>query len=186
MAVSNPSSGTRNIMNGGRFTTVASGFAVTALGLSLGLPGCAGAATAPAAAVTRAGSAAGAPQYVVLNCMDKDKAQVKPGTIYLACADNGIGLTHLHWTSWTPELASAYGTEWQNDCKPSCAQGHVHNYPVVAVLWGSATVTGHPGERRYTEATLSHTEGRPAVYAPSCNGKVVATYPVTQTLPLGV
>jgi len=171
-------------MNRGRFTTIASGFAVAALGLSLGLAGCAGAATTPAAAVTRAGSAAAAPQYVVLNCMDK--AQVKPGTISLACADNGIGLTHLHWTSWTPQLASAYGTNWENDCLPSCAEGHVHNYPVVAVLRGSATVKGHPGERRYTEATLSYTKRRPAVYATSCNGKVVATYPVTQTLPLGV
>ena len=171
-------------MNWGRFTTIAAGFAVAALGLSLGLAGCAGAATTSAAAVTRAGSAAAAPQYVVLNCMDK--AQVKPGTISLACADNGIGLTHLHWTSWTPQLASAYGTNWENDCLPSCAQGHVHNYPVVAVLSGSATVKGHPGERRYTEATLSYTKRRPAVYATSCNGKVVATYPVTQTLPLGV
>ena len=171
-------------MNWGRFTTIAAGSAVAALGLSLGLAGCAGAATTSAAAVTRAGSAAAAPQYVVLNCMDK--AQVKPGTISLACADNGIGLTHLHWTSWTPQLASAYGTNWENDCKPSCAQGHIHNYPVVAVLWGSATVKGHPGERRYTEATLSYTKRRPAVYATSCNGKVVATYPVTQTLPLGV
>jgi hypothetical protein len=170
-------------MNRGRFTTIASGFAVAALGLSLGLAGCAGAATTSAAAVTRAGSAAAAPQYVVLNCMDK--AQVKPGTISLACADNGIGLTHLHWTSWTPQLASAYGTNWENDCLPSCAEGHVHNYPVVAVLWGSATVKGHPGERRYTEATLSYTKRRPAVYATSCNGKVVATYPVTQTLPPG-
>lgn len=171
-------------MNWGRFTTIASGFAVAALGLSLGLAGCVGAATTSAAAVTRAGSAAAAPQYVVLNCIDK--AQVKPGTISLACADNGIGLTHLHWTSWTPQLASAYGTSWENDCKPSCAQGHVHNYPVVAVLWGSATVKGHPGERRYTKATLSYTKRRPAVYATSCNRKVVATYPVTQILPLGV
>ena len=173
-------------MSGGRFTAIASGFAVAALGLSLGLAGCAGAATTSAAAVTRAGSAAAAPQYVVLNCLDMGKAQVKPETISLACADNGIGLAHLHWTSWTPQLASAYGTTWVNDCKPSCAEGHVHYYPVVAVLWGSATVQGHPGERRYTEATLSYPKRRPAVYATSCNGKVVATYPVSRTLSLGV
>jgi hypothetical protein len=184
MAITKCPKGTMNIMNRGRFITVASGFAVAALGLSLWLPGSAGAATASAAAVTRAGSAAVAPQYVVLNCMDK--AQVKPGTIYLACADNGTGLTHLHWTSWTPELASAYGTEWQNDCKPNCAEGHIHNYPVVAVLWGSATVKGHPGERRYTEATVSYPAGRPVVYVTSSNGKVTATHPVSQTLPLGV
>ena len=42
---------------------------------------------------------------------------------------------------------------------------------------------GHPGERRYTEATISYTKGRPAVYAMGCNGKVMATYPVSRTLP---
>ena len=71
-----------------------------------------------------------------------------------------------------------------NDCQPNCAQGHIHYYPVVAVLWGSAAVTGHPTERRYTEATLSYTKKRPPVYAPNCKGKVVATYPVTHILPL--
>ena len=170
-------------MNRGRFTTIASGFASAALGLSLGLAAPAGAAPTSAAAVTRAGPAAAAPQDVVLNCLGK--AQVKPGTITLACADDGAGLTQLHWTSWTPELASAYGTEWQNDCTPSCAQGHIHHYPVVAMLWGSATVPGHPGEQRYTKVTVGYTKGRPAVYVTACNGKVVATYPATQTLPLG-
>jgi hypothetical protein len=75
-------------MNIGRLTAIASGFAVAALGLSLGLPGSAGAATTSAAAVSRASAVATAPRYVVLNCMEKDKAQVKPGTIYLACADD--------------------------------------------------------------------------------------------------
>jgi hypothetical protein len=142
------------------------------------------AAATSAAAVTRAGPAAAAPQYVVINCMNK--AQVRPGTIVLACADDGMGLTHLHWTSWTPELASAYGTEWQNDCKPNCAEGHFHYYPVLVMLWGTATVKGHPGERRYTEATLSYPRGRPVLYVVGCNGKVVATYPVSQTLPLAL
>ena len=171
-------------MNRGRLTTIASGLAVAALGLGLGLVGPAGAAPTSAAAITRAGSAAAASQFVVLNCLGQ--AQVKPGTIALACADNGAGLTHLRWASWTPELASAYGTEWENDCKPSCAQGHIHNYPVVVMLWGSGTVQGHPGERRYTNVTLSYTNGRPAYYVTNCSGKVVATYPVTRTLPLGV
>jgi hypothetical protein len=166
--------------NRGRFTAIASGFAVAAVGLS----GFLGAAATPAAAVTRAGSAPNAGHYVVLNCMDK--AQVKPGTIALACADNGMGLTHLHWTSWTPELASAYGTEWQNDCKPNCAEGHIHTNPVVVMLWGSAAVKGHSSERRYTEATVSYKKGRPAVYATNCAGKVVATHPISRTLPLAV
>lgn len=170
-------------MNTGRFTAIASGLAVAALGLSLGLPGSAGAATTSAAAVTRASSAAAAPRYVVLNCMDKDKAQVRPGTIYLACADNGIGVADLHWASWTSELGSAYGTAWVNDCKPDCAAGHIHHYPVVVVLWGSATVKGHPAQRRYTEATLSFKKGNPAGFAKS---RIYPGEPVTVTLSLGV
>lgn len=168
-------------MNRGRFTTIASASAIAALGLSLELTGSASAAPA-SPAVTHVGSAAAAPRYVVLNCLHK--AQVKPGTITLACADDGVGLTPLHWTSWTPRLASAYGTEWENDCKPNCAQGHTHYYPVVAMLWGSATVDGHPGEQRYTKVTLSYLKGRPAYYVTGCGGKVVASYPVTRTLSL--
>ena len=168
-------------MTRGRFTTIASAFAIAALGLSFGLAGRAGAAPTTGA-ITHAGSAAAAP-YVVLDCLGK--AQVKPETIALACADNNDGLTHLHWTSWTPQLASAYGTEQANDCTPNCAQGHIHYYPVLAVLWGSAAVTGHPGERRFTKATLSYPKGRPAIYVTGCNGKVVATYPVIQKRTLG-
>ncbi len=168
-------------MNRGRFTTIASGFTIAVLGLGLGLTGSASAA--PASTVAHAGSAAAATPYVVLDCLHK--AQVKPGTITLACADDNDGLTHLHWTSWTPQLASGYGTEWANDCKPDCAQGHIHYYRVLAMLWGSATVAGHPGERRYTKATLSYPQGRPAYYAADCSGKVVATYPVVQERTLG-
>src|ERR1039457_5523850 len=116
-------------MSWGRFTSIASGFAIAVLGLSLGLTGSAGAGTASAAAGPPAASSS--LRDAVLNCLGS--SQVKPGTIALACADNGTGLSYLHWTSWTPELASAYGTEWQNDCKPNCAAGHIHHYPVRAM-----------------------------------------------------
>jgi hypothetical protein len=175
---------TGKIMNRGRFITAASMCAIAAVGLSAWLVGSASAAPSSARAVTRDDSAATAPHYVVLNCMDNDKAQVKPGTIVLACADDGLGLKDLHWTSWTPELASAYGTEWENDCVPDCAEGHFHYYPVVAELWGSATVKGNPGERRYTEATISYLKARPPVYVLNCKGKVVATHPVSWTVPV--
>jgi hypothetical protein len=170
----------RKIMNRGRLAAIASGFAAATLGLGLWVSASAGAATTHAAAATNA------PRYVVLNCNENDKAQVEPGTISLACADDGIGLSHLHWTSWTPELASAYGTEWQNDCKPDCADGHFHNYPVVVELWGSAAVKGHPADRRYTEATVSYPQNRPPFYVLNSSGKVVTTYPLSQTLPLGL
>jgi hypothetical protein len=86
------------------------------------------------------------------------------------------------WTSWTPKLASSYGTFRENDRKPNCAEGHFHHYRSLEVLWGSATVTGHPAERRYTKLTVIFTgKMRPPVYVVK-KGKLVATHPLTQTL----
>jgi hypothetical protein len=157
-------------MRSGRIATGAiAALALPGLGLGLGLTGSAGAAPIHS------------PRYVVLDC--GLKPQTKPGTIVLTCADAGMGLQGLHWTSWTSELASGYGTEWENDCKPNCAAGHIHHYPVLVMLWGSASVQGHPAERRYTRATLVYPGARPPLYT-TVNGKVVATYPVSQTLPV--
>ncbi|WP_370112675.1 hypothetical protein [Streptacidiphilus sp. MAP12-33] len=143
------------------------------------------AATTASHAKTLSASAeapAAAPRYVVSDC---GHTQVKPGTIYLACADNGLGLKDLHWTSWTPQLASAYGTAWWKDCIPNCADGHILSGPVVVELFGSATVKGHSGERRYTEVTITYLgRRRPVLYVKNCGGKLVATYPVNSTQPV--
>ena len=83
----------------------------------------------------------------------------------------------------TPKLAGGYGTFWENDCTPDCADGHVRYYPSLEVLWGSAAVQGHPADRRYTKLTVIFTgKTRPPVYVLK-NGKLVATYPLTQTFP---
>jgi hypothetical protein len=120
-----------------------------------------------------------APRYVVLNC--SLQPVVEPSTFIIACADAGIRVQALHWTSWTPKLASGYGTFWENDCTPNCAEGHFHHYPSLETLWGSARVKGHPAERRYTELTVIFTgKKRPPVYVLK-NGKLVATYPLTRT-----
>lgn len=124
-------------------------------------------------------AAAKAPKYVVLDC--SFKPVVAPSTFTIACADAGIGVRDLHWTSWTPKLASGHGTFWENDCTPNCAEGHFHYYRSLEVLWGSATVKGHPADRRYTKLTVIFTgKNRPPVYVLK-DGKLVATYPVTQT-----
>jgi hypothetical protein len=143
------------------------------VGLGLGL-------TASAGASTGGTAPAASPPYVVFNC--EMTAQTRPGSYVLACADNGAGLQGLRWTSWTPRLASGYGTEYENDCRPDCAEGHIHYYPALVVLWGSGSVPGHPAERRYTEVTLIYPGARPPVYK-LVNGKLVAAYPVTQTFP---
>jgi hypothetical protein len=119
------------------------------------------------------------PKYVLLNC--SLKPVVAPRTFIITCADAGIGARDLLWTSWTSKLASGYGTFWENDCKPNCANGHFHYYPSLEMVWGSATVKGHLGDRRYTKLTVIFTgKTRPPVYVLR-NGKLVATHPLTQT-----
>ncbi|MHB1596431.1 MAG: hypothetical protein ACYCO9_09735 [Streptosporangiaceae bacterium] len=133
------------------------------------------------AALASAGQPARPARYMVLNC--SNKLVVAPRALTMACADAGDGLQRLHWTSWTSHMATAYGTFYENNCKPSCANGHIYDYPSRAVLWGSAAVKGHPGWRRYTRLTLIFTgKVRPPVYVRR-NGKIVTIRPLTQTFP---
>jgi hypothetical protein len=87
-----------------------------ALGLGLGLGGPA------SAAATSRGSALAvtslfAERTVVISCLGRP--EVRPGSVTLACADGNDYLTGLSWTSWTPRLASGYGTQVLNDCLPT-------------------------------------------------------------------
>ena len=163
-------------------TKVATGLItlLAAAGLGLGLTASAGAATTNADVKTTASAAQANPRYVALNCAFKPV--VKPGTYVLACGDGGLGITGMHWTTWSAHLASGYGTSWENLCVPNCAEGKIAHYPVLAVLWGSASVKGYPADRRYTEITLIYTANRPPYYQ-LINGKVVKTYPPTLTVP---
>ena len=113
----------------------------------------AGGGTAALASSTAASARAASPaRYVVPDCAGH--LVVAPKIITITCADAGIGLRSQHWTSWTPEMATAYGTFWENNCKPNCASGHIYYYPSREVLWGSTTVKRHPGLRSYTGITV--------------------------------
>jgi hypothetical protein len=166
----------------GPITTIISGFAIAALGLTVGLATSArtpratlDAATVPAAATAKA------PAYVLLDC--SDKGVTRPSSYIITCADAGIRLQGLHWTTWSSDFGGAYGTFSENDCEPSCADGHFHDYPVIVTAWGVKGVRGHSGERAHTELTLTFpASSRPPVYE-LAGGKVVATYPVTQLMP---
>ncbi len=176
-------------MNRGRIVSIASIFTPVVIGLVIGLAvqsagasaGTRGAAagSAPRAVTTALTVGGTAPRFVLLGC--DDTAEVAPSGIS-NCGDGAVGLAGLRWTSWTSHLASGYGTYFLNDCTPTCAGGHFHAYPALVTLWGSAAVTGHPSERKYTEMTLIFTGKRPPVYQ-LVNGKTVVTHPVTLTLP---
>jgi hypothetical protein len=62
------------------------------------------------------------------------KPQVRPASIVFACADANFYADHLHWASWSTSGATAKGTGHRNDCKPYCAAGHFHSFPITVHL----------------------------------------------------
>jgi len=58
----------------------------------------------------------------------------RPTEIVISCADNGLGVEHLTWSSWTASSATGQGSLWLNLCKPDCADGTIAHYPVKTAL----------------------------------------------------
>jgi hypothetical protein len=166
-------------MRRGRLSLAISAICALALALGLGF-GAGGAASAAPASGASAAAATSlyTERTVVINCLGRP--EIRPGSFTLTCADGYEYLTGLSWTSWTPKLASGYGTQVQNDCIPSCVGGHFHGYPVLVVLWGTAAVHGSPGTLRYTTMTLIYTGARPKIF----NGHRWVQGPVTITASL--
>jgi hypothetical protein len=58
----------------------------------------------------------------------------RPASITIACGDGNFYVTALHWKRWAATDAVATGTGHQNDCKPYCAAGHFHTFPLTVRL----------------------------------------------------
>ncbi|MFI1199903.1 hypothetical protein ACH4VR_10655 [Streptomyces sp. NPDC020883] len=124
---------------------------------------CAGAALAMAtapASVSAAATPPGAERVAVIDCVGK--AQERPGSFILACGDGNNVLKSLRWSHWTSRSAAAVGTDMVNDCRPYCAAGHFHGYPVRVRLDSPQARSGHSGQQHYTRVTLTYPADRPA------------------------
>ncbi|MFF2811387.1 hypothetical protein ACFVT2_30290 [Streptomyces sp. NPDC058000] len=123
---------------------------------------CAGVAlatvTMPASASAAAPSTSN--RVAVIDCTGN--AQQRPGTFMLACGDGNNVLTSLRWSQWQSGSAVARGTDMVNDCRPYCAAGHFHGYPVKVRLDNAQPRAGHSGKRHFTRVTLTYPAGRPA------------------------
>ena len=93
---------------------------------------------------------------VVGNCT---KSQVRPSAIIIACADDNLSLTRLHWSSFGGTTARGSGDYYVNDCTPDCAAGRFHSYPIELVL--SRAKRCPDGRDDYRSATISFTSTRP-------------------------
>ena len=84
---------------------------------------------------------------VFLTC--SHTAVVRPQSIVFACGDGNFYATSLHWSRWTTTEAVAQGVGHQNDCKPYCAAGHFHAFPLTVRL--SHVVSCVRGKRVFAE-----------------------------------
>jgi hypothetical protein len=119
--------------------------------VAVGLSAAALLASAPAAS-----AAAGDP--VVVNCLGKGVQ--KPREIVMACADAGIMVDGIRWTTWNENRARGTGTLVWNTCLPTdCASGIVEKYRVRITLGG---VASGPGTDVFSAMTLRFPQGGPA------------------------
>ncbi|CAB4706485.1 unannotated protein [freshwater metagenome] len=80
-------------------------------------------------------------QVYVTNCGMQD---YKPTTIIKFCADAGVGVGAIEWSSWSAEGATGEGKYEINDCIPTCVAGKLHSADVTVVLSKSKTIAGKP------------------------------------------
>lgn len=113
-------------------------------------------AVAPASASTKAQSPAG---VVVVDCFSHPQA--RPGTFLIACGDGNSILTALRWSAWKPKFATGSGLNVLNDCRPYCAAGTFHSYPVAVRLDRPEPWQKHPGHQHYTQLRIVYTDNRP-------------------------
>jgi hypothetical protein len=76
--------------------------------------------------------------HVVFDCTaanhSGEDALVRPKSITIACADGGIGVKDLVWTSWTQSAAQGRGIVYENNCIPYCAAGTFSFTPATVTL----------------------------------------------------
>ncbi|MER8007907.1 hypothetical protein [Streptomyces sp. NPDC094149] len=135
-------------------TAVALCFAASLTAAATAPPSAARPASAPAAQAARPATGP-----VLVDCFWH--ARVRPADFMLACGDGNSRLASLRWTTWGRNSAKAQGVNWVNDCKPYCAAGRFHAYPVVVRLDHAQPWKKHPRLRHYTRMTLVYDTDRP-------------------------
>ena len=85
--------------------------------------------------------------------------------IILACADAGIGVQDLTWTSWTASSATGQGVLWENECLPtaSCGANKFSHYPVAVTL---SVVKPSAAGPWFSQLTVTWKDGRPPNQTP--------------------
>ncbi|MFF8913209.1 hypothetical protein ACF08M_07760 [Streptomyces sp. NPDC015032] len=122
---------------------------------------CAAATLVATAVPTSASAASSSPaRTVAVDCFSDP--QVRPGDFLLACGDGNNRLIGLRWTQWGPASAVGSGLDAVNDCRPDCASGTFHSYPVKVRLDRPQSWENHPELQRFTRLQLTYTDSTPS------------------------
>ena len=65
---------------------------------------------------------------------DCEIPEQRPELLMLTCADGGMRLEELMWAVWDKNGAVGYGTYMENNCEPSCSEGHYSRTSVYVTL----------------------------------------------------
>jgi hypothetical protein len=65
---------------------------------------------------------------------DCEYPEHKPTTITITCADGGISVNKIKWSTWDKSGATGIGTFNENLCEPSCVEGEQVGAPVKITL----------------------------------------------------
>jgi hypothetical protein len=88
---------------------------------------------------------------------DCESPVYKPSTIMIMCADGGIFVDKITWTTWTAEGAKGTGTWGENLCDPDCADGEVVYAPVNVEL---SNLTARKGKYYLRTLDISTQDGK--------------------------
>lgn len=87
------------------------------------------------------------------NC---ESPEQKPSEIVLTCADAGMYVDQITWSSWAVDGALGKGTYNVNECDPNCAEGTMVAVPVYVEL---SSLTKYQGKYYLRKMLITSTTG---------------------------
>ena len=88
---------------------------------------------------------------------DCETAQYKPESITITCADGGIFVEMIQWSSWSQDGAAGTGIFSENLCQPNCAEGKRVTAPVKLTL---SNLTELKGKHYLRTLDISTSDGK--------------------------
>jgi hypothetical protein len=88
---------------------------------------------------------------------DCEIAEYKPESITITCADGGIFVEKIQWSTWSKEGAVGTGIYSENLCEPSCAEGKRVTAPVKLTL---SNLTKYKGKIYLRSLDITTSDGK--------------------------